>query len=231
MDRLAGPSARKTRCSRKSSAVRVRASCAAALAGGEPVLVQAPHRRQRLVEGRVAARSPACRSSSRRPATASRRGARQQLDARVVGQARAGSRRRARFPPATRSAAASPSITARCCDGRRRSASRAPSRPPRGRAVVRPGSPSSTSETSRQCAPPHFWYGWTPNPPSRFWPRSSPRTIGPEKKHVAIDGHVLSEHVASGQVANRRLARGEQELDRGGGIGGDRYVAQGSLSQ
>ncbi len=48
---------------------------------------------------------------------------------------------------------------------------------------------------------------------------------------VAIDGHVLSEHVASGQVANRRLARGEQELNRGGGIRGDRYVAQGSLSQ
>jgi hypothetical protein len=35
------------------------------------------------------------------------------------------------------------------------------------------GTPSSMSEISRQCAPFHFVYGWTPYPPSGCWPSSS----------------------------------------------------------
>src|SRR5664279_3482712 len=40
---------------------------------------------------------------------------------------------------------------------------------------------SSTRDTSRQWAPVHLRYGWTPNPPSRHWPDSSVRTMGPSR--------------------------------------------------
>ncbi len=54
------------------------------------------------------------------------------------------------------------------------------------------GTPSSTSETSRQCAPLHFAYGWPPKPPSGCWPESSVRTSGPSSTASASRGRSTS---------------------------------------
>src|SRR6266536_2706658 len=43
------------------------------------------------------------------------------------------------------------------------------------------GMPSSTRATRRQCAPPHFLYGWPPKPPPASCPRRSALTIGPAR--------------------------------------------------
>ena len=103
-DRLALPPTRKSRCSRKSSAVRAAAFFAAA----SPVAAQYscnPHIGASDSLNEERGPSPSCRSSSHRPATATPRATRRAAGHADRRPGRAGSRRRARSPPASRSAA------------------------------------------------------------------------------------------------------------------------------
>ena len=148
-------STRKMRWSRRSSAVRRAALARRLVAGRDPVLVQAPHRRQRLVErGAPAARLLVAVPAAVRPLPLDERLG-QQLHARVRGQAEAaadGERVSLLRAAAARQAVDRPG-SARCALPVSQASTVSAAARQRGSPA---GTPSSTSETSRQCAPPHL---------------------------------------------------------------------------
>ena len=130
MDRLSGRERAEEVVLEEELRGAVRALLRPRLAGGEPVLVQAPHRRERLVEGGApAGRLLVAVPAAVGPLPLGER-ARQELDPRVVAMP---SRQQtaSAFPSCDPQRRVSPSMTWIRCGARRSSASRARSRRPR----------------------------------------------------------------------------------------------------
>ena len=187
------------------------------LSGRDPVLVQAPHRRQRLVErGAVTRRLLVAVPAAVRPLPLDERLC-QQPDARIVREPEAARQTASALPcsdphqqapsrscpagvgarwplPVSHASTVSAAATQRCSPA---------------------GTPSSTSETSRQWAPPHLAYACPPKPPSGRCPARRARTFGPSRTRAASGGRARRGGRASpGRRSRARPSRAASRVRR-----------------